>query len=667
MSVVSQAARFARDAADERGDYSSSRPGAFTKSMQSRPAVGAMGGTSARSSVFDPAPKDVPDMIYDQSSTGAFAKATKASGSSAAFASKSGRFDRPTSATPSSTTYEANYNTIGAAANKSVRTGGGGFGSSKRFTTAWGDKSEGDGRTPRAGRPPLAPSSEEAPIASSFGQPSNRHKGPSAAFGGSKDRFAPARESTPGPGEYTARKPLESKSTNAVARSTMGSGERFARSSVDERTDYSSARPSAFSTSKSQSRLTNTGFGGTSSRASSFDTAAAAAAKNAPAVGEYDGAYAATGAFASVVGKSTGPSSAFASKSEQHTATKAAATPGAGSYNSARGSMAADAGKTFNKSAAAGTGGFGTSVRRAEFSAPREDAPGPGAYDASSTNRIDARPSSAFASKSVKQAELRQTAAPSVGSYDAHSTDSMAATATKTFNKNVDKVAMGGGSSRFAPAAKDTAPGPGEYTDLSSTGAFSTSKSHSRMTNTGFGGTSGRKSTFDEVRSEAPDTYYATVGAFDKAAEASAAPSAGFASKSSQRASVEAAATPGAGSYNSARGSMAADAGKTFNKSAAAGTGGFGTSVRRAEFSAPREDAPGPGAYDASSTNRIDARPSSAFASKSVKQAELRQTAAPSVGSYDAHSTDSMAATAKKSFNVKAGTGHFGPRAARQM
>ena len=100
MSVVSQAARFAPDAADERTDYSSARPSAFSKS-QSRSAVGAMGGTSARSSVFDPVPKDVPDMIYDHSSTGAFAKAIKASGSSAAFASKSGRFDKPTSATPS--------------------------------------------------------------------------------------------------------------------------------------------------------------------------------------------------------------------------------------------------------------------------------------------------------------------------------------------------------------------------------------------------------------------------------------------------------------------------------------------------------------------------------------------------------------------------------------
>ena len=241
MSIVSQSARFAERGVDERPDYSGAKPGAFDKShAKPRAARSSMGGMAARSSVFDPKPQESAsnfgayDGAYER--TGAFANvASRGTGVSAAFASKSGRFDRPTGAGSGSatTSYDVNYNTMGASANKSFsKLQGGTFGTSKRETTLGKDF------TPRSARSAddTATSDQTAPLRSSFGGPNPRNKGPSAAFGGSKDRFAPAREATPGPGEYTAadaRKPLHaSRSANAISRGTMGTTDRFAPTKV---------------------------------------------------------------------------------------------------------------------------------------------------------------------------------------------------------------------------------------------------------------------------------------------------------------------------------------------------------------------------------------------------------------------------------------------------
>ena len=240
MSVVSQSARFADRGVDERPDYSGAKPSAFDKS-QSKPRAPrtSMGGTAARSSVFDPKPQESAsnfgayDGAYER--TGAFANVSaRGTGVSAAFASKSGRFDRPTSAgagAGSTTAYDVNYNTMGS--NKSFsKLQGGTFGTTKRETTL------GKEVTPRSARGADAPatSDQTATLRSSFGALNQRNVGPSAAFGGSKDRFAPAREATPGPGEYTAadaRKPLHaSRSANSIARGTMGTTDRFAPTKV---------------------------------------------------------------------------------------------------------------------------------------------------------------------------------------------------------------------------------------------------------------------------------------------------------------------------------------------------------------------------------------------------------------------------------------------------
>ena len=73
------------------------------------------------------------------------------------------------------------------------------------------------------------------------------------------------------------------------------------------------------------------------------------------------------------------------------------------------------------------------------------------------------------------------------------------------------------------------------------------------------------------------------TSAFAKATETRGAVSAAFASKSTQRAAVYVPEGPSAQAYNTASvGSLASTANKSFNKSLQQGTGGFGTSAKRA-------------------------------------------------------------------------------------
>ena len=61
-------------------------------------------------------------------------------------------------------------------------------------------------------------------------------------------------------------------------------------------------------------------------------------------------------------------------------------------------------------------------------------------------------------------------------------------------------------------------------------------------------------------------------------------------------------------------------------------------------------------------------RPSSAFASKTaMHDSYLRNADAPAATAYDANRFTGMAAQASRSFNKHAGTGRFGPRAARPL
>jgi hypothetical protein len=232
----------------------------------------------------------------------------------------------------------------------------------------------------------LGPTSDEtASVKSTFGpQNSARHKGPSAAMGGGS-RFAPAKQASGGE-NYVPPALGASKASNSNRRAsllgTMGSSKRFNEVKVCAPGDYSDAKPGAFSSSsKKKGPGANTGFGGTSSRVTAFDAAAKRAEENAASHLAYDGAYASTGAFAKASEATNKPSAAFSSKSSQRMAVQVQDGPGAQSYSTASiGSISSTANKSFNKSLQNGTGGFGTSAKRAsmQLSARGADVPGPG-------------------------------------------------------------------------------------------------------------------------------------------------------------------------------------------------------------------------------------------------------------------------------------------------
>lgn len=223
-------------------------------------------------------------------------------------------------------------------------------------------------------------------------------------------------------------------------------------------------------------------------------------------------------------------------------------------------------------------------------------------------------------------------------------------------------------------AEKENAPGPGEYSDARP-GAFNKSQSSARS-NTGFGGTSSRVTAFEQAANRAASNAsshlsYDVRDAGSFAKDKSAGSSAAFASKSSQRSVQKVSEGPSAGSYDtSSVNSLASGANKSFNKSLAAGTGGFGTSAKRCsqQLSARGADAPGPGEYQpAAVTEQRSKGPSSAFASTTAKAEPVRPSADTSASDYDPHAADGMAAHASKSFNRNAGTSAFGPRSARQI
>ena len=671
MSLIDKADRFSAVKAAAPGDYS--LPGAFESAAKAKPSRGGMGGTAPRTSAFVAGQAEGAVSATTYTAPSAFATPKKSSSKSAAFSSQSGRFASPAPQGPASTSYDITFGTMGASAKKSVNKSGtsGGFGGTAKRDPFGGAARAGTPRGSSGER--LLRSDEVAPVVSSFGVKKVQSKGPSAAFAaGKKDRFAPKKDSTPDYGYAPAGMGSVKKST---AKSTTMGGKvgRFTPAKAAAPGDYSDAFTSDFSKSKMGKAKSNMGFGGTAPRVSAVEESAQAAAKNAPAK-IYDGAYTSTGAFSKATTKEkAGPSAAFASKSRQQSDAPRTDGPAPGQYNThAAGSMSAA--KSFNKSVNAGGGSFGTSVARGSgigsAASAAEATPGPGAYSAEAEAgfggagaKAASKPSAAFASASGAGSRLVTVDvfdAPRGVSYDAHKSDGMAATAAKTFSKVAAAGKGLGRSERMAPA-KEAA--PGDYTDALP-GAFTASKSHSTLANTGFGGTASRASHFEEAAvaaAQAPDTYYVGAGAFTKATEPSG-PSAAFASKSRQQSDTPRTDGPAPGQYNThAAGSMSAA--KSFNKSVNAGGGSFGTNAKRVTM--PQEDdAPGPGAYDATDGGTLFSRdtfkPSAAFASQSEVRPELRSSAAPSGVAYDPHKADGMAAQTLKTFNSKAGTGGFG-------
>ena len=124
--------------------------------------------------------------------------------------------------------------------------------------------------------------------------------------------------------------------------------------------------------------------------------------------------------------------------------------------------------KSFNKSIAAGAGGFGTSSKRdtgPELNTD-ESVPGPGAYVAETSAfpgasaSCSAAGSAAFASKSDAGARLAAvdvTDAPSGPSYNPDEVSGMAVSASKTFNKGDGRTGLNPGDPCWVAAAAASA------------------------------------------------------------------------------------------------------------------------------------------------------------------------------------------------------------------
>ena len=324
-----------------------------------------------------------------------------------------------------------------------------------------------------------------------------------------------------------------------------------------------------------------------------------------------------------------GSSSAFKSKTlrSQENSTKDVGDPGA--YDPYSGSSVS-AQKTFNKTQQTGTGGFGTTSKRAEFSTVSE-APGPGAYDARNPEGPSAKQTSAFASSTKRGAytSAADRATPGVGAYNP---------------KNLGDGEIVGGGSAFKSTAqrfkgeggdRNDVVGPGSYSQSMGSLESTTSKAAAaRGGNASFGTTS--KKEFSHFISDAPgpgEYEASSTGLHSKGADSR--PSSAFKSKSlrSQDMSTKSVGDPGA--YDPYSGSSVS-AQKTFNKTQQTGTGGFGTTSKRAEFSTVSE-APGPGAYDARNPEGPSAKQTSAFASSTKRGAytSAADRATPGVGAYN--------------------------------
>jgi len=392
---------------------------------------------------------------------------------SAAFASKSGRFSmrnemgmmgpRPGDYNP-----DAN-DSMAAEARKRATPRGASFGGSGSRDLPWQKLPEDvpRGASPSARRSSTPRSEELARVPSTFGSSTSAR--PSSAFSGGGDRFASNKMATPGPGAYSERVPLSpSKRVNRSA-SFNSKSKRFGKMEQSEGPGPGAfeALPSSFASASQRRSGASGGFGSKSARASPFEP------KSQGEEGNPGYQYNLPGAFSSrgTESKASGNSS-FASKSSRFG--RAAEGQGAdvGSYDSASfHSMARSAGKSFNKKSENGANGFGTSARRPEQMpggrGAYADSPGPAAYAeiaAPFGKKVDARPSSAFASKSKKEGYVRQTDSPTGADvYHADSHDSMAASSNRSFNRKLGSASFGARATREMYKGETPTPGPGAY------------------------------------------------------------------------------------------------------------------------------------------------------------------------------------------------------------
>jgi len=330
-------------------------------------------------------------------------------------------------------------------------------------------------------------------------------------------------------------------------------------------------------------------------------------------------------------------SSAFKSRTERSGDQTMKDVGDPGLYNPTAGAdLASKTSKTFNKSQQRGTGGFGTTSKRAELSQV-VDNPGPGAYDSKEPVKPEAKHSSAFASQS-KRGVARIETTPGVGEYAPENAMTQHVIGGEAAFKSKD--------SRFkADSTADLASGvgPGSYSQQQLTISASSSKiSATRPGAAGFGTTTKKEFTQHISDAPGPGTYES------KAQVTDVRPSSAFKSRTERTVDPTTKDVGDPGAYKPFDTTdLASKTSKTFNKSGQAGLGGFGTTSKRAALSAI-SDAPGPGSYDTKEAEKPEAKHSSAFASQ-TKRNVTKGVDTPGVGAYAPHVVDAGRVTGGES------------------
>ena len=325
---------------------------------------------------------------------GAFDKAKVKKTGGGFGASKAGRFDGPKEScddAPSSGMYNP-HERGGLGAKRYQGRSTGGFGSSsKRDSAILGQRNDAPGPGAYA---------DGLKVRSSFAG-SKQFK--ASSFGSLPQHGTPApipSTATPGPGEYAAPTGVGSVQRNREKSNGFGFAKRFEDAAEVVQADYdvAGAFDDATSHLKKASRARDVGFGGRVARGSSI----LGQSNDAPGPGAY--AYARPGAFAAKVTKS--PSSAFASRSNQHASNPSDGNVGPGPPPGAYDLLTYDplVKRSFHAEAVLGVkgpGGFGSTAVRQPKVKEGNETPGPGEYFAGQF-KTEARnsklPSSVFAS-----------------------------------------------------------------------------------------------------------------------------------------------------------------------------------------------------------------------------------------------------------------------------
>ena len=396
----------------------------------------------------------------------AFAKAKVKKQGGGFGASKADRFAMPKESWedgPSSSSYAYDANSIGANLKRNQQRSklvksinpkaGGGFGSSSKKDSTF-DKV-------RVGADAPGPGSYADgvnAVKSTFGDASKKRTGTSVgAFGTSGKQHelgAFASSISPAPGTYNADRDSISSTASTMkskfqAKSkAFGGTKRFEPEAELVQADYDAHKGMAEEALEKASNLrAKGGFGSVAPRGEAIS----GQRSDAPGPGSYDWGKLAPSAFST----NDGPSSAFASKSQQHVLIEEGAdlVPGIGEYDTSAGLEATDKyGKKSFNAATLGVGqtsaGFGSSaVSRADKKV--EATPGPGEYQV--THKSDVKglsgaqlPSAIFASASKKEADRLFPSHGSFGTASYLPPGGIAEITAKSFNKSQGHTFGGG-------------------------------------------------------------------------------------------------------------------------------------------------------------------------------------------------------------------------------